>query len=89
MASIKHSNVNASLTVQLELNESEVRALDGMFAYNVDGFLKAFYQNMGEAYVKPYEAGVRSLHATIRQAMAGPIAQVTAARAAMQAATKK
>lgn len=84
MATLKHSSVDAKLTVTLELNEAEVRALDGIFGYSVDAFLNAFYQKMGKAYVQPHEAGVRSLHETIRGAMGGSIAKVDAARTAMR-----
>lgn len=80
MATVKHTIVAPKLTVLLELDEAEVRALDGIFGYNVDAFLKVFYERMGKAYVQPHEAGVRSLHASIRGAMAGPIAKINAAR---------
>lgn len=80
MAQIRQTNIQAALTVLLELNEDEVRALSGIFGYSVDHFLKVFYEKMGEAYVKPYEKGVRSLHETIRQLMADPIAKITEAR---------
>lgn len=68
------------LKTQLELDEIEVRALDGIFGYDVEKFLEVFYRTMGAAYVKPFEAGVRSLHATIRRELAGPLAAVTEAR---------
>jgi hypothetical protein len=80
MAQIRQTNIQAALTVLLELNEDEVRALSRIFGYSVDHFLKVFYEKMGEAYVKPYEKGVRSLHGTIRQLMADPIAKITEAR---------
>lgn len=66
--------------ITVKLNEQEVRALDGIFGYNVDHFLKAFYEKMGEAYVKPYERGVRDLHKDVRAVMAGPIAAMDAIR---------
>lgn len=84
MAKVKHSVCDARLTVSLELDEAEVRALDGIFGYNVEVFLRVFYERMGTAYVKPHEAGVRSLHATIRAALSGPIAKVDAARRALK-----
>ena len=86
MAKIKSTSVEAKLTVILELDEAEARALDGIFGYNVDAFLKVFYERMGRAYVQKHEAGVRSLHETIRGAVAGPLRQITTAREAMLAA---
>ncbi len=68
------------LKTTLELDEMEVRALDGLFGYNVENFLAEFKRCMGSAYVQPFEAGVRSLHATIRRELAGPIDAVNKAR---------
>lgn len=62
-ASIK---VTVELTAVVTMNESEIMALDGILGYNVDTFLKVFYEKMGEAYVKPYEKGVRSLHTNLK-----------------------
>jgi hypothetical protein len=88
MATLKHTKVEATLTVQVELTEAEVRALSGIFGYHVSAFLKVFYERMGRAYVEPYEAGVRSLHETIRGVMAGPIRQIDAARQVMKGGAK-
>ena len=76
MAKVLRSTVEQKLRVTLELDEAEVRALDGIFGYNVDMFLKVFYEKMGKAYVQPHEAGVRSLHASIRGEMAGSIRKI-------------
>lgn len=86
MAKVTHTSVKASLSVTLELNEAEVRALAGIFGYNVDAFLKVFYERMGKVYVQPHEAGVRSLHETIRGVMSKPIAEIDRARKAMNEA---
>lgn len=86
MAEVKRYNLDASLTVTLELTETEVRALDGIFGYSVEQFLKVFYERMGRAYVEKHEAGVRSLHRTVRAAVAGPLSEVEAARTAMKRA---
>lgn len=84
MARITNTTVEASLRVTLELNESEVKALSGIFGYNVEHFLKVFYERMGKAYVQPFESGVRSLHKEIRQLMAGPINDIDKARKALK-----
>ncbi len=44
----------------IELNENEVRALDALAGYGVDNFIALFYKHMGEHYLKPHEAGLRS-----------------------------
>ena len=55
------------LNVNLQLNESEIRALDALVGYGDKAFLKAFYAQLGEAYLKPHEAGLVSLFATVRE----------------------
>jgi hypothetical protein len=55
-----------SATAIIEFNEIELRALDGLTGYSMDGFLKTFYKEMGEHYLKPHEAGLRSAFARIR-----------------------
>lgn len=89
MAKIIRTSLEEKLTVTLVLDEAEVRALDGIFGYNVEHFLKVFYERMGKAYVQPHEAGVRSLHQTIRSSVAGPLAELDKARAAIRAAFQK
>tara|TARA_S200002703_G_scaffold5417_1_gene6293 strand:+ start:2248 stop:2517 length:270 start_codon:yes stop_codon:yes gene_type:complete len=84
MATIKKTQVETKLTVLLELNESEVKALSAIFGYNVNAFLKVFYERMGSAYVAPYESGVRSLHKTLQGALSESVEVVDKARKAMQ-----
>lgn len=57
---------SVNLEVRLILTEAEVGALDALAGYGTDGFLKVFYEHMGESYMKPYEKGLRSLFATAR-----------------------
>jgi hypothetical protein len=88
MAALKSTSIQAKLTITLELDEMEVRALDGIFGYDVNEFLKVFYEKMGTSYLKPYEAGVRSLQKTMRGLVAGPLAEVDDARKAIHEALK-
>lgn len=46
----------------VELTGEEAGALDALFGYDLNSFLKVFYKELGEAYLKPHEAGLRSLH---------------------------
>lgn len=88
MAKVLHTSITTELAVKLELNEDEVRALNAIFGYSVDQFLAVFYERMGKAYVQPHEAGVRSLHATLRQQLTGPLKRLDTAKLALHEALK-
>src|SRR3954462_10678061 len=49
--------------VHVSLSEAEAKALWALACYGADGFLRVFYKEMGEAYLKPHEKGLRSLFA--------------------------
>ncbi|WP_199770998.1 hypothetical protein [Achromobacter sp. AONIH1] len=49
----------------IELSEVEMRALYALICYGIDPFLEVFYKYMGKHYMKPHEAGMRSLFKTI------------------------
>jgi hypothetical protein len=68
--------VQIGTRITLELTEQEARALDAIFGYNVDVFLRVFYERMGKHYVQPHEDGVRSLHKTIRGVLSKPLSEV-------------
>lgn len=69
-----------TFSAQITLTEDELRALNGIFGYDVEVFLKVFYEKMGRAYVQPFEKGVRSLHKTIREQTAPQIQTVNDCR---------
>ena len=73
-------SVRVETKIVLELTEVEARALDGIFGYSVDAFLKVFYAHMGRSYVEPFEAGVRSLHQTVRGVTGPAISQLDETR---------
>ena len=52
-----------NLEISIRLTEDEAGALDALFGYDVESFLRAFYREMGRCYLEPHEAGLRSLHA--------------------------
>jgi len=62
--------------------------LEAIFGYNVDAFLRVFYERMGKAYVQPHEDGVRSLHKTIRSVLSAPLSEVDKLRKTVVAALK-
>ncbi len=84
-----HVKAVVECNVLLQLNEEEARALDAMFGYGADAFLKGFYKQCGKSYVQPHEAGVRSLHDKIRGLMAGPLEEVNRVRQTINAALSK
>lgn len=71
--------VSATIT----LNERECAALNALVGYGDDAFLKCFYKNMGEHYLKPHEAGLRSLFANVRSITPIATRAITEARAAI------
>lgn len=77
---VHHSKVELIATVVL--NESEMAALDAIAGYGVDDFLRVFYSRLGETYLKPHEAGLRSLFATIRDEVPGLLSRARKAREA-------
>jgi hypothetical protein len=54
------------LKVVIELSEGEVRALDAMAGYGEDEFVKAFYEKLGEGYMREHEVGLRSFLGSVR-----------------------
>ncbi len=54
------------MQITIVLSEDEAGALDALAGYGTDAFLKVFYEHMGKAYLKPFEAGLRSLFDSVR-----------------------
>lgn len=77
-------NVRLEYSAKLVLTERELRALDGILGYDVNHFLKVFYERMGKAYVQPHEEGVRTLHKRVRYLVTNQIAQIDKARRALR-----
>jgi hypothetical protein len=69
------------LEVARKLNEAEVRALAALTEYGTDAFLKVFYAQLG-SFLKPHEAGIRSLFKGINTHLPAIIRRADAARAA-------
>lgn len=66
MAKLQAFTPTVTVTATLTLDLAEIAALDALAGYGTDEFLKVFYAKLGEAYLKPHEAGLRSLFDTIR-----------------------
>ncbi len=89
MAKAKITGIGVNVEITMTLNEAEARALDGMFGYGAEAFLQGFYKCLGKAYVQPFEAGVHSLHDTIRGQLSEPLRIIDRARQGMNAALRK
>lgn len=70
------------IDVAIKLNESEMRALDALVGYGPDAFLKVFCEKLGGAYMRPHEAGLRSLFATVKAHIPSILRRADAARKA-------
>ena len=66
----------------IELSEVEMRALEALIGYGVQPFLDVFYQHMGKHYLRPHEAGIRSLFETIGSDIPDVLRRADAARQA-------
>lgn len=60
-------NLTIDYSVTINLNESEIRALDAFAGYGLKPFLELFYKHMGEHYLKPHENGLKTLFAKIEE----------------------
>lgn len=60
MAKFIKNNVKVEATAVLELDEDEIAAIDALIGYGIDPFLKHFYEKLGQSYLQPHEAGLRS-----------------------------
>lgn len=76
-------------TCTLTLSETEIRALDALTGYGVEGFLTTFYEKMGKHYMQPHEAGMRSLFKTVGAQVSGPLKDIDRARRDLSDAIKK
>jgi hypothetical protein len=80
------AEIKATATVEgrvtLHLTESEAAALEALAGYGDDAFLKVFYKEMGQSYLKPHEAGLRSLFRTIDRDVPHALKRFQAARLA-------
>lgn len=77
-----------TISVAFEVDESEARALDAMSGYGDDAFVKAFYDNLGKAYMQEHEAGLRRFLSTIRNVVGPALSQVDEARILLMNAAK-
>lgn len=54
------------VTTQFTVTEAELRALEALAGYGDDAFIKMFYKDLGECYLRKHEAGLREFLKSIR-----------------------
>jgi hypothetical protein len=69
-----------SVSATIEFSEGELRALDAMTYYGINPFLKVFYEKLGTAYMRPYDADLRALFKRIDSTVPEALKKVKAAR---------
>ncbi len=72
-----------TFTIAMGLTEPEARALKALAGYNLDDFLKVFYEKLGRSYLEPYEDGLDSLFRSVRKTIPGQLARIDRAREAL------
>jgi hypothetical protein len=55
------------LELVLTISEGEARALDALSGYNIDTFIKTFYEQLGKHYMTPHEQSLRKFLETIHK----------------------
>jgi hypothetical protein len=75
---VQHPQVEVTATMQF--NEAELRALDALVGYGIDGFLQAFYAKLGKHYLQPHEDGLRLLFKSVSANVPGILGRTDDAR---------
>jgi hypothetical protein len=79
-----------AFSTTLTLNETEIRALEALTGYGADAFLDVFKKNLGTAYIRNHEDGIRSLFKAIgRDVLPAHRAIETARRDLIDAAKRR
>lgn len=68
------------LNLTFTVDEEEAAALQDLAGYGVDQFIKAFYENLGRAYMEKHEAGLRRFLSTICNDVGPSLGRLEAAR---------
>ena len=81
-------SIKVTYTVNLELTETEARALEAMVGYGTQSFLDTFYK-MGTYYMKPYESGIFTLFESVKNQIRPSLYKVDCAKKAINEEIKK
>ncbi|WP_378952256.1 hypothetical protein [Mesorhizobium sp. ANAO-SY3R2] len=85
------TRTTATLTfgASITLNETEVRALEALVGYGDDAFLKVFKEQLGAAYIRDHESGLRSFFKTVRGEVLPALSDIDQARKDLERAAIK
>jgi hypothetical protein len=89
MMAIAYCKCTLNVLATFTIDEEESRALDALAGYGDDAFIKAFYENLGKAYMEKHEAGLRRFLKTIRDVTNPALAAVDDARLLLKKDAKK
>lgn len=73
-------NPKLDVTITLKLSESEALALDAISGYDIETFIRTFYEKLGSPYLQPHEDGLRSLFGSVRRLMPSILRRMAKAR---------
>jgi len=77
MAELKNIvDLEIKIRVNLEISETEARALSALIGYGIDPFKKVFYEKLGETYMKPHEKGLESLFSSIQEQVVPTLSKI-------------
>lgn len=68
----------------LHLTEPEIRALDALVGYGIEPFIKAFYEKLGESYMRDHVGGLRTLFESIEIQVRPELARVDQVKALLK-----
>jgi hypothetical protein len=71
LAKLEHFTPRVTAKAVMTLDQDELRALDALIGYGVDELIEHFYKQMGKAYLRPCEHGLRSFLKTAAHASSG------------------
>ena len=80
------AEVKPQLTVitHFTVDEIEARALIDLAGYGTDAFIKAFYDNLGKAYMQKHEEGLRRFLDTITSVVCPAMREIDKARSLLK-----
>lgn len=70
------NNTKVLFEIGIAFTEGEARALDGLTGYDMDAFLRVFYEHLGKSYLQPHEAHLRTLFEKLRAELRPALSKV-------------
>lgn len=73
-------------SIKFILTKGEAQALGALAGYNIEDFLKVFYEKLGKAYLQPHEKDLRNLFKEINANLSKEIYRIEEAEKAINVA---